>query len=61
MIEPTKSETRVTLDRFAAVMHQLDRLVDEDPEALLKAPLHTPVGRLDETRANRELDVRWKS
>ena len=59
MIEPTESETRTTLDRFAEVMHELDRLVDDDPEYLLQSPLFTPVGRLDETRANRELDVRW--
>ncbi len=61
MIEPTESETRATLDRFAAVMNELDRLVDEDPEYLLQAPLYTPVGRLDETRANRQLDVRWRT
>ncbi|MBA7600624.1 MAG: aminomethyl-transferring glycine dehydrogenase subunit GcvPB [Calditrichaeota bacterium] len=61
MIEPTESETKATLDRFAEVLHQLDRLVDEDPESLLEAPRHTPVGRLDETRANRQLDVRWRA
>jgi len=61
MIEPTESETRATLDRFAEVMHQLDRLVNDDPESLLEAPRHTPVGRLDETRANRQLDVRWQT
>ncbi len=61
MIEPTETETRATLDRFAEVMHELDRLVDEDPEYLLQAPLYTPAGRLDETRANRQLDVRWRA
>jgi len=61
MIEPTESETRATLDRFAEVMHELDRLVDEDPEYLLQAPLYAPIGRLDETRANRQLDVRWQA
>ena len=61
MIEPTESETRATLDRFAEVMHELDRLVEEDPEYLLQAPLYAPVGRLDEARANRQLDVRWRA
>ena len=61
MIEPTESETKTTLDRFAEVMHELDRLVDNDPDALLLAPRQTPVGRLDETRANRQLDVRWRA
>ncbi|UCD38434.1 MAG: aminomethyl-transferring glycine dehydrogenase subunit GcvPB, partial [Fidelibacterota bacterium] len=59
MIEPTESETKATLDRFAKVLHEIDRLVDEDPDTILQAPLKTPVRRLDETRANRELDVRW--
>lgn len=60
MIEPTETETKATLDRFAEVMHELDHLVDDDPDDLLEAPLYTPVGRLDETHANRQLDVRWR-
>ncbi len=60
MIEPTESETKATLDRFVEVLHEIDRLVDEDADRLLKAPTRTPVRRLDETRANRQLDVRWR-
>ena len=60
MIEPTESETKATLDRFAEIMHEIDRRVDDDPESILNAPVRTPVRRLDETRANRDLDVRWK-
>jgi glycine dehydrogenase subunit 2 len=59
MIEPTESESKATLDRFAEVLHEIDTLIDQDPEALLQAPRKTPVRRLDETQANRELDVRW--
>ena len=60
MIEPTESETRQTLDRFAAMLREIDALVDSDPDALHNAPVNTPVRRLDETRANRELDLRWR-
>ncbi len=60
MIEPTESETRETLDRFAEALHLIDRQIDDDPEIILNAPVTTPVKRLDETRANRELDVRWE-
>lgn len=60
MIEPTESETRATLDRFAHILHEIDALVDSDPDAFHNAPVNTPVRRLDETRANRELDVRWR-
>ncbi len=61
MIEPTESETKATLDRFAGVMHEIDDLVDDDHKSLLDAPQNTPVSRLDETRANRQLDVRWRT
>ncbi len=60
MIEPTESETKATLERFAGVLKEIDRLVDDAPQSLLDAPQNTPVGRLDETRANRQLDVRWQ-
>ncbi len=59
MIEPTESETKDTLDDFVAALRDIDRLVDEDPESLRAAPVTTPVGRLDETKANRQLDVHW--
>ena len=60
MIEPTESESKATLDRFSEALHDIDRRVQDDPEALLEAPRNTPVRRLDETRANRQLDVRWR-
>jgi len=59
MIEPTESETRETLDRFIDVMKQIAEEVDSNPELLLAAPHVTPVGRVDETYANRNLNVRW--
>ena len=60
MIEPTESESKATLERFAEVLHEIDALIDEDKDILLEAPVKTPVRRLDETKANRELDVRWR-
>ena len=61
MIEPTESETRATLDRFAEVMKQIDREADDNPELIQKAPHKTPLRRLDEATANRELNLRWDS
>ncbi len=57
MIEPTETESRETLERFADIMHQIAREVEEDPEIVLSAPHDTPVRRLDETGAARNLDV----
>ncbi|NQU68178.1 MAG: aminomethyl-transferring glycine dehydrogenase subunit GcvPB [Candidatus Marinimicrobia bacterium] len=60
MVEPTESETKNTLDEFAQSMIDIDSLIDTDPESLTQAPITTPVRRLDETKANREPDIRWK-
>ena len=59
MIEPTESETKATLDRFVDALLEIDKLIDKDPEAVRQAPVKTPVRRLDETKANRELNLRW--
>ena len=57
MIEPTETESKETLDRFAAILKQISREVDEDPEKVTSAPHNTPVRRLDEVAAARNLDV----
>ncbi|MBI5656037.1 MAG: aminomethyl-transferring glycine dehydrogenase subunit GcvPB [Geobacter sp.] len=57
MIEPTETESKETLDAFIAVMREAALLAGTDPDALKKAPLTTPVGRLDETKAAREQNV----
>ncbi|MBD3349107.1 MAG: aminotransferase class V-fold PLP-dependent enzyme [Candidatus Eisenbacteria bacterium] len=60
MIEPTETESRRSLDGFIAAMRRIADEVREDPEAVTGAPVETPVGRLDEARAARELDVVWE-
>ncbi len=57
MIEPTETETKETLDEFAAAMIELAGLAKTDPEALRRAPVTTPVGRLDEVAAARKMDL----
>ncbi|SVE08290.1 uncharacterized protein METZ01_LOCUS461144, partial [marine metagenome] len=59
MIEPTESETKATLDRFIESLLEINELIDKDPEIVRKSPVTTPVSRLDETKANRELNLRW--
>jgi glycine dehydrogenase subunit 2 len=60
MIEPTETETKETLDEFIEVMIEIARLARENPSAVTQAPLHMPVKRLDETKAAREPNLRWK-
>ena len=57
MIEPTETESLAELDRFVAAMERIVREAAEDPEILKNAPHETPVGRLDEARAAKELRV----
>ena len=57
MIEPTESESRETLDEFVPHMIELAELAKKDPDALHKAPVTTPVGRLDEVAAAKNMDL----
>ena len=59
MIEPTETETRETLDRFAEIMKQIAREAESDPDKVTSAPHDTPVRRLDEVYAVRTLDVNY--
>ena len=58
MVEPTETETRETLESFAAAIERILEEADNDPEVLRQAPYTTPVRRLDEVKANREPVVR---
>lgn len=60
MIEPTESETRETLDAFIDTLREIDREVSDDPDLVRHAPHTTPVSRLDEARAARQPDLRWR-
>jgi glycine dehydrogenase subunit 2 len=51
LIEPTETETKETLDRFAEIVAAILREAAEDPEIARNAPYSTPVRRLDEARA----------
>ena len=59
MIEPTESENIDTLNEFSDCMVHIDKLIDLDPDIILDAPTKTPVGRINETKANRELDLNY--
>ena len=59
MIEPTESEDKNTLDRFVKAMLEINKNIDIDKDKIINAPFNTPVSRLDETKANRELNLRW--
>ena len=55
MIEPTETESKEVLDKFAADFHAV---LSEDPEILTTAPHTTSVKRVDEVWAARNLILR---
>ncbi|MCX7699565.1 MAG: aminomethyl-transferring glycine dehydrogenase subunit GcvPB [Gemmataceae bacterium] len=57
MIEPTETESRETLDRFADTVRQI---VEEDPAFLEKAPHTLRISRPDEARAVKNPILRWQ-
>jgi glycine dehydrogenase subunit 2 len=58
MIEPTETESRETLDGFAAALLQIRT---EDPEMLHLAPHTLGISRPDEVKAAKEPILRWKA
>lgn len=59
MIEPTESESRQSLDYFIDVMKKIADEVENEPDKVLNAPHNTPISRLDEAKAAKDMDVCW--
>src|SRR4030081_3672812 len=57
MVEPTETESKATLDTFAAAIKEIVALAKTSPQDLHDAPKHMPVGRLDEVAAARRINA----
>ena len=55
MIEPTETYTKIELDHFVDVVRAIHMLINEHPEVLTTAPHFTPVTKIDEVAANKNL------
>jgi glycine dehydrogenase subunit 2 len=60
LIEPTETESKQTLDAFVVAMKEILVEAYTTPELVKRAPHTTPVRRLDDVKAARELDLAWK-
>jgi len=60
LIEPTETEAKQELDAFAAALTDIRDQAYTAPEAIKAAPILTPVRRLDDVRAVKQLDVVWR-
>ncbi|MCI2414972.1 MAG: aminomethyl-transferring glycine dehydrogenase subunit GcvPB [Candidatus Aramenus sp.] len=57
MIEPTETETRETLDKFANALKEILAEAYSDPKKISGTPLNASVGRLDQVTANHPTTV----
>ncbi len=55
MIEPTETENKETLEKFADALIKIADEAVNDPQLLKDAPHNTPIGRLDEVKAAKDL------
>jgi glycine dehydrogenase subunit 2 len=60
LIEPTETESKDVLDAFVSAMSQIQKEAEQEPERVTSAPHTMPVRRLDDVRAAKQLDLRWK-
>lgn len=60
MVEPTETESRETLDAFAAAMIRIAEDIEQRPEVVRNTPQTTPIGRPDEVKAAREPKLKWE-
>lgn len=60
LIEPAETESKETLDAFVVAMKEILEEAHTQPEMVKGAPHNTPVRRLDDVKAARELDLAWQ-
>jgi glycine dehydrogenase subunit 2 len=60
MVEPTETESKQTLDAFASAILRIVEEAKSSPASVKAAPSALPVSRIDEVRAAREPDLRWR-
>jgi glycine dehydrogenase subunit 2 len=61
MVEPTETETKQTLDAFCDAIAAIVREAEETPDLVKQAPHESRVGRLDEARAARKPELRYRA
>jgi glycine dehydrogenase subunit 2 len=60
MIEPTETETKEMLDSFAETLIKISNEAKENPQLVIDAPHTTPIKRLDDALASRQVNVNYK-
>ena len=61
LIEPTETETKAELDAFVDALIMIRAEAESNPQLVKEAPHTTPVRRLDDVKAARELNLKWSA
>ncbi len=61
MVEPTETESKEMLDIFVDALLKINEEIEKNPQIVLDAPHTTPVSRIDEVRAARQPNLRYKA
>lgn len=59
LVEPTETETKESLDNFAATMNKIAQEARENPDLVRNAPHNAPTKRLNDALAARNLNISW--
>ena len=57
MIEPTESYSKSELDNFFQVLKSIKKIIQSNPEVLHTVPHFTPIKKVDEVKANKDLNI----
>ena len=60
MIEPTESYSQKELDGFVRIMEGIKQILEKNPEVLLTVPHFTPISKVDEVKANKDVNISEK-
>ncbi len=60
LVEPTETESKAELDHFVEAMIAIRAEAEKDADFVKHAPYNTPVRRLDDVKAARELNLTWR-
>jgi len=60
MVEPTETYSKAELDDFIETLTTIHKIVHETPEVLQTVPHFTPIDRVDEVLANKNLTLSEK-
>lgn len=59
MIEPTETESKESLERFATAINEIVEVAFKNPQELMESPKNTPVRRVNEALASRSPVLKW--